>query len=227
MILTNSLLHPRIAEGRPETTEIHSDALLQASRRLDWRFLLPDPDLGLVAYLGPAQGALVESLRLFSASLTVIEMSQAHSEPAARYDVVVTTEPSYETLREAANWVRAGGFLYAEAYGLFQAGRLLRRTGRHRLSLKGPRLCYPADYVVALERLGFTEIQAHWHWPDFESCTKIIPLENHMALHYIVDWGGRNAKARLKSVLGRCLLRSGLLVRLVPFFSIVARQGAV
>ncbi|MEP0762273.1 MAG: hypothetical protein HRF48_05990, partial [Chloroflexota bacterium] len=37
--------------------------LRQAIRRLDWRFLLPDPALGRVACLGRAEGSLAEALR--------------------------------------------------------------------------------------------------------------------------------------------------------------------
>jgi hypothetical protein len=46
------------------------DALLQASRRVDWRFLPAEPELGRVAYLGSDDPELVESLRLFSAGFT-------------------------------------------------------------------------------------------------------------------------------------------------------------
>jgi hypothetical protein len=46
----------------PVTASSH-DSLLQASRRLDWRFLLADPELGRVACLGSHDPELVESLR--------------------------------------------------------------------------------------------------------------------------------------------------------------------
>jgi hypothetical protein len=54
--------------------EATSDAALGVVRRIDWRFLLPDPTLSQVAHIGPAQTTLLESLRLFSESLTVIGM---------------------------------------------------------------------------------------------------------------------------------------------------------
>ena len=73
----NSFAHPVLGDGQQEKTgsytQTQSDALLQASRRVDWRFLLPDPNLERVAYLGPANRSLWESLRLFSAALAVIE----------------------------------------------------------------------------------------------------------------------------------------------------------
>ena len=171
-----------------------SDTALQISRRIDWRFLLPDPNLGQVAHIGPAQATLLESLRLFSESLTVIGMPRESAGTTGQYDVVVASRPSYEALREAADLVRPGGFVYVEAYGQFRPGRL---------SIKGPRLRYPADYVATLEQLGLTEVQPYWHWPDFDS---------------------GNTGAQLKSVLGRWLLWSGLLTLVIRCFSIVAHR---
>jgi hypothetical protein len=204
--------------------EATSDAALQVVRRIDWRFLLPDPNLGQVAHIGPAQATLLESLRLFSESLTVIGMPCENSGTTGQYDLVVASRPSYQALREAADLVRPGGFVYVEAYGPFWPGRL-RRRNRCRLSIKGPRLRHPADYVAALQRLGLTEVQPHWHWPDFESCTRIVPLDDQAALRYVFVQRGRGTRARVKAWLGRCLLWSGLLAWVVPCFSIVAHRG--
>ena len=192
-----------------------SDTALQISRRIDWRFLLPDPNLGQVAHIGPAQATLLESLRLFSESLTVIGMPRESAGTTGQYDVVVASRPSYEALREAADLVRPGGFVYVEAYGQFRPGRL---------SIKGPRLRYPADYVATLEQLGLTEVQPYWHWPDFESCTRIIPLGDPTAFLHVLARHSGNTGAQLKSVLGRWLLWSGLLTLVIRCFSIVAHR---
>jgi hypothetical protein len=85
----------------PDGQALDADALLQASRRVDWRFLLPDPNLGHVAYVGPGRGALIESLRLFSTSLTLPE-TRATTTAIAQYDLVVTSGPSLEMLRRAS-----------------------------------------------------------------------------------------------------------------------------
>src|SRR6185436_21148578 len=124
-----------------EGPAIDTDALLQASRRVDWRFLLPDPRLGRVAYVGPARGALVESLRLFSASVTMAGTASA-ANATGQYELVVASGPSLEILRRASELVGPGGFLYVEAYGRFQ------RRGTDR------RLRDPSDYVRALGLLG-------------------------------------------------------------------------
>ena len=210
----NSFMQPIIADephaADSQRTQLDADALLQASRRVDWRFLLPDPNLRQVAYLGPAHGALLESLRLFSASLALSEAA------GAQYDVVVAHNPPLDTLRRAAGLVRPGGFLYVEAYGPLHRRRLRRGPGRW------PR--FAADYVAAAERFGLAEAVAHWHWPNFESCAEIVPLADLDAMRLALGRRRSGAGARLKSAFGRALARSGLFARLAPCFSIVARK---
>ncbi len=196
---------------------------LQASRRVDWRFLLPDPNLGQVAYVGSARGALVESLQLFSASLTVLGISRMQIPPTARYDVVVSTAPSYETLEWAAELVRSGGFIYFEAGWLLTLRGLRSRFG-NKSTAQAPWLGFGADYVAALEKLGFEDVQANWHWPDFESCTRIIPLANREALLQAFLPPHYGVHAWLKAEFGLWLLHLGVLSRLVPCFSIVGRK---
>ena len=65
------------------------DQLLQVSRRLDWRFLLPNPDLGSVAYLGPEEDSLVDALHLFCQTLTQISSSQLSGTNLNDFDLVV------------------------------------------------------------------------------------------------------------------------------------------
>ena len=201
-------------------TQMDSDALLQASRRLDWRFLLPDPALDRVAYIGLAHGALVESLRLFSTSLTVVD-PRAADDRTAQYDVVVATDPTYAMLQRAVALVRPGGCLYVETHA---ALRLRRRGDTGRRMNKSPRLRYAADYVTVLRRLGLASVEAHWHWPNFESCAEIVPLDDRAALLLAFARRQSGPAARMKSTLGRWLLRGGLFARLVPCFSVVGRK---
>jgi hypothetical protein len=217
MISNSPLTQPKSADQPAMATNpasaLDADALLQASRRVDWRFLLPDPNLGRVAYLGPRRGALLDSLRLFSAALVV---GEATGVGGAQHDVVVAHAPSLGGLRHAAKLVRPGGFLYVEAYGLVHRRRLGHGFSRW------PR--FAADYVTAIERLGLAEAAAHWHWPNFESCAEIVPLADQDALLLVMRRRRSGAGARLKSTLGRVLMRSGLFVRLAPCFSVVARK---
>jgi hypothetical protein len=199
---------------------IDADALLQASRRVDWRFLLPDPTLGQVAYIGPARGAHPESLRLFSAALTLLDTPAAPAARAQHYDVVVLNAPSREALRGAAKLAKPGGFLYIEAKGLLWPKHW--RPGRS--SAGSPRLRHAANYIAALGQLGFGECSAHWHWPNFEACTRIIPLDDSAALIHAFQRERNGMAARLQTALGAALVRSGLLARIVPSFSVVARR---
>ena len=61
----------------PVNTVAH-EAVLQASRRIDWRFLLPTPDLGQVACIGVTDADLLESLALFSVRLDVVDSTSGH-----------------------------------------------------------------------------------------------------------------------------------------------------
>ncbi len=189
-----------------------TDALLQASRRLDWRFLLPNPALEDVAYIGEARGTLLSSLRLFSRSLTMIEPESLLSTPL-QYDVVVLAAPSLTVLRRADRLVKPGGQLYAEIY------RVLRRK---RIAPLRP----PGRYAPVLRQSGFTEIRLHWHWPNFDACTKIIPLDDAAAFSYLLAQGRTDALAQAKATIGCRLLQSGLLGWGIPCFSLVARRDA-
>ena len=221
-------------------TQHDTEALLQASRRVDWRFLLPDPELGRVGYAGPARGALVDALRKFSASLTVYLEDRGPSQRSpqlrmrpgqfgsirttgetrpgsplegeaagsGQFDVVVAIEPAITTLEQAVQGLRPDGWLYVEAHGP---------------ALRGP-LRIARDYAAALRRLGMADVEAHWHWPNFESCAEIVPLDEKAALLSVFERHRSEPSARLKSTFGRWLLRSGLLARVVPHFSIVARR---
>jgi aminoglycoside phosphotransferase len=131
------------------------DELLASARRLDWRFLLPDPELGRVVCVGDADDALVDALRRFSASLEVEPVVG----PPGSFDVAVAVDPSAAQLAEAARLLRPGGWLYAE---LGRARR--RRTLR------------------ALAPLGFGGVALHGHWPDIASATEIVPLADRHAL---------------------------------------------
>lgn len=221
MVFRESASRTVSANGRRGTDQpniqVSPDTLLQISRRLDWRFLLPDPTLGQVAYIGPARGTLLASLGLLSTSLTVVErIDQQDIERSGRHDVVVVSNPDAAKLRQAVELLRPGGWIYMEAYSPFSRRRLRRR-------LRWPR--FAGDYTQLLRRLDVEEVAVHWHWPDFESCTKILPLDDRAAFLHVFVRGRSGLVAQLKAVLGDWLLRSGLLPRLIPCFSVVARRG--
>ena len=140
----------------------------------------------------------------------MLGLEREQSGEAGEFDVVVVRHLSGEKLRLATGWLKPGGYLYAENDGLLSGG-------------KHWRFALPSACVTAVGQAGFTEVQAHWHWPNFAACTRIIPLDDRGALRFSFVRGGRSAKARLQSGFGRLLLWSGLLKQVVPRFSIVAR----
>lgn len=198
-------------------------ALLPVSRRVDWRFLLPDPVLGNVFCLQPVAPSLVESLQNFSASLTTVTPKEV-GDPRRRAsaDLLVACDPSREALSHATALLKPGADIYVEAQGIFP--RLKRSARLRRGNGAGSGSPWrPAPYRQMLRDLGFTQVETYWHWPNFERCKMMIPLENPAAAHLAFDRGGQSVQARLKTGLGRAVVGAGLLAWVVPYFSVTAR----
>lgn len=199
--------------GQPEDAvelalaDARRDARLQASRRLDWRFLLPDPALDRVLYMGPRRGSLAEALEKLSGSLTYAGDHLAGIAPDA-FDVVVTCDPSIDHLRRAVPALRTGGALYVE----IDRRRVGRRTARGADS---------RAVRAELDRLGLTTTSIAWHWPDFDACTRIVPLDRPEAFAAALQFGRRGALVR---ALARAFLAAGLFERFLPSLSIVAQR---
>jgi hypothetical protein len=188
--------------------------LLEASRRIDWRFLLPDPELRDVAYLGTQQPVLIDALRRFSRSLCVME-AVVDSGVRAEYDLVVLSQPGDDgLLQHSAELARPGGYLYVEA-------RRSRLSAIPRWGRKGKRLRRPSDYIARLLELGLTDAEAWWHWPDFERCGELVPLADRRALLLSL---ARRHGSPAKSLLARWLVRLGLFEHAVACFSVLARK---
>lgn len=181
------------------------ETLLEAAQRVDWRFLLPNPQLGRVAFGGKDDERLLASLSLFCVALTIVSPGEP---PSSSHDVAVTNDPTFARLSHLVEYLRPGGWLYLES----------RRTklGDFRFS--------PRNQVAVLESLGMENIEAHWHWPNFKSCTEIIPLDKDDAVrHFLVKHQGGKV-ARAKSKVGVGLWRTGALAWVVPCFSLLARK---
>lgn len=192
MIAEKSVLVPTVAEAPPD--------VLNRIRRLDWRFLLPDPSLGRVVYLGAAESGLLAALQASGVPVTVLA-GDGDDHERASFDTAVVARPTPHDLAAAAELLRPGGWLYAELRGSPGAAR---------------RIADP------LRRLGFAAAQRHWHWPDFERCTRILPLDDVGALTYGLVKGQGGARA----VLLRGLIRSGVLPWLARSVSVVAERSA-
>lgn len=202
---------------------VEPPALLPASRRVDWRFLLPDPRLGRVLCFGPAPQTLVASLKVFSASLAVIAPPADEME-GELFDVLVACDPPRQTVARAARFLRHGGFVYFEVHGpLAMLRRATRASGRAAVSRNG--LSGPRNVARRLRAAGFEDVRLTWHWPDFETCKMMIPLDEPAAARSIFARGGWGLKAQLSRALGRLLTGSGLLPWIAPCVSVLGRQG--
>jgi hypothetical protein len=176
-------------------------ARLQAARRIDWRFLLPEPDLGDVVCVCTPESELLESLRLLSASVTVT----GGGERQGAYDVAVLRNPSTMEIETAAQLLRPGGWAYIES------------------SKDGPRV---GRYVAVLERhVRFEDVDAYWHWPDFDSCEAIVSLRDRAAVRYLLQRARREGAA-LKANIGLVILLLGAFSAVVPDASVIGRRPA-
>lgn len=212
-----------------------SAALLPASRRVDWRFLLPDPRLGAVICLKPAPQSLIESLQIFSTSLAVVTPAGEGHEPVeASYDLAVACDPAQRAVTRAMQYVRSGGFIYLEIHNL---SSLLRRSTRSkaRAALRNNGFRRPRYYTRLLQSAGFEDVHLYWHWPDFETCKMIIPLDDPGAARFALARGGWGLKAQLSRVFARLLTAGGpggemlssstLLAWIAPCCSVLARRS--
>lgn len=198
-----------------------------AGPRLDWRFLLADPELDRVAYVGNRDAGLSEWLRLSCRSVDVLDtrgVESGEGDATGEYEVVIACEPSESELGLAAGQVRPGGTLVVEArgpVGALTAGIMSGRGARWRW--RYPRS--PSDVVRRVSELGFEAVRSYWHWPSFDRCTRITPLDDRAATRYTLSRAGRGTRARAGAWLGRRLLGMGLLGWGVDCVSVIGRRA--
>ena len=205
------------------------DRDLQLSRRLDWRFLLPNPHLQRVAYLGPKGGTLLDALQWFSDSLTVISTtSRLPVAPGDQslFDLVVLRSGSSAHIGKVSPLLKAGGYLYWEVDRMSRLTSLFGNT-RPDGSVQSRSLTQYQDSVAALGRLGFCDIEGYWHCPDFEGCLELIPLNDRRVLEYFFSRTRSGFAGQLKLAAGRYLMKAGLLPGFVPCFSILACKRVI
>ena len=80
--MIQNVLTQEAPPGVPDQSEnpverVFQEDELRIVRRLDWRFLLADPNLKEVAYIGPDDKDLVDSLRYFSDVFTRFEWAES------------------------------------------------------------------------------------------------------------------------------------------------------
>lgn len=167
-------------------------------RRLDWRFLLPTPELKRVFFLGPPSSSLLRALWAYGCDVVTsppAPLRGASDRIVGQYDVCVLQSPEQTDVELAARLVGPGGWLYWEitrGNPLMAAWRNVRATP-HSKDLRSHSL---TSARRLLERSGLRAITTSWHHPDFDSCRRIIPLEGSVGVRYVV----RNGPAFLRPV---------------------------
>lgn len=212
----------------PRPARSRRDGLLQLTRRLDWRFLLPDPVLHHVALLGDDDPQLVQALRWTSRSLSLLDLGwQFTSGQEPRFDVVVLRSPRLEDAKRAAVLVDTGGCLYWEIERNLKPHPWCAWSERLPFGGAARRApCRPERLRTLLRAQGFRDVRVYWHRPDFQNAVEIVPLENQVLLDYVLEGPANQLRGRLKRWFGRVLRRAGLLQRLVPTVSVIACRHA-
>jgi hypothetical protein len=187
--------HDAPASVTPSGSPTARDLAPAAVRRADWRFLLPDPDLRRVAYVGPHEPALIRALSALSDALELRPL------PGTLHDVVVVTRPTERRQLAAADLVAPGGWLYLETSGLRAGGAIDRLRGS-----------------------GLVDLAAWWLWPDARACLQMIPLANPAALSAAVGRRQPEAPLRARAWAAQALARCGALRPLLESVALVGHR---
>lgn len=161
-------------------------------RRVDWRFLLPNPQPGRTICF--ADGLLDQAV----ASIAGKE-SQGDGEQFGAHDLVVATNPDRATLQTAWAALRPGGVCYTE--------------------WQRPLVGGPQEVRRRLEAAGFDGVTCYWPWPRPTHGNALfwLPLEAPGALHHFLANRApvRSAARRLARALYQLAWRAGLQLRFV------------
>lgn len=195
------------AGGRASSEIVDPDpvGMLRLARRLDWRFLLADPQLGRVVVAGAPDAALLAALGRFAGSVDV-----GGEAPA---DVVVACRPSPAELRAAIPRAGPGGSIVVEL------------VGRPRARRAGGLTAASANAVAArLRRVGFADVATYWTWPDHANGAEIVPVDDPPLLRLALARRRGGRPSLLKARLARMLLRAGLGAAILPATTVVGRR---
>lgn len=187
------------------------------ARRIDWRFLLPNPELKQVLLVGAAESALAAALERFCETLTVVapqHLTAAKENLSLPFDLVVVSAPDKTLIPPVLPLLKTGGTLYWEV-----------QRNRKTL-LRGSRNGYRSArrYAAYLQSLQLREVDLHWHRPNFGGCLEIIPLNRSRALAHSLAKTHSSLKGKLKIAAGKTLRHSGLLPYTVSCFSLVGQK---
>lgn len=186
-------------------------------RRLDWRFLLPDPPGGSYQSLllgGGSKGLarrMVETKWARSVSFSLNELENENG----KVDAAILLQDSPFHLSEAAPKLNPGGTLYCE----------LTRQSFIRLGLTPQRLrSHLAEFGLRLTGL-------YWAAPNFDHCRRYIPLDRPGALQWYFSSlfvAGTPLHLALRAFFRRAMsIHAHRLAWIAPCLSLTAVAGTV
>jgi hypothetical protein len=192
------------------------DERLRQARRVDWRFLLPSPELGRVALGGAADPLLQEALT----GLTGSEVAPLPAPTAARgqtsqraFDTVVLSAPVARTdLVAAAAVVKEHGHLVIELNGsVLSTRRLGMRPGT-------------ATRIARALRAGGFDIREWLAWPSVDGATAFVGADDPLAVRaWLARRFGRRA-AKVVAVASPGRIGWSALAAMAPASVLVARR---
>ena len=188
------------------------DARLQRARRLDWRFLLPDPSPATIALVGRVDAAMQAALD--DAGWATLEPAPSPGDSASQgalAEVVLAERPSAAELASAVARVRPGGWILVHC-----AGPSVGRPRRPRLA--------PAQVASRLVAAGLVDVRTQLHVPRSASRDAIVPLDDPAALRLLLRRRGGLPGGPLGIALAGWSRGRRWLARLAPAVTVLAHR---
>lgn len=165
-------------DAGPDPTPAAADARLARVRRVDGRFVLPDPAAGPVLIWGDAPAGLAAAWAAAGAQVLRQAVVDAEAAPAVvvvpvraapRRGVRPLRPPA--ALGDAVARLAVGGWLVVEVAGLWR------------------RPAAPEAWAAVLRGHGLADAAAFLHWPSFEACSQIVPAGEPGPLRWALERG--------------------------------------
>ncbi len=186
------------------TDDLREAELNRLLRRVDWRFLLPNPRPARSICF--ADGLLAQAVAAVSG-----DMIEPITQPIGVCDLAVAVNPTREILQAAWTALRPGGACYMEWHSPLAGG--------------------PASVRQRLEAAGFTNATCYWTWPwpDRGPTLFWLPMEAPTVVRYYLA-----NRAQSQSLTGRVWSRllemiwgMSLKLRLLAPLCVTARKPRV
>ncbi|HEY4634247.1 MAG TPA: aminoglycoside phosphotransferase family protein, partial [Candidatus Limnocylindrales bacterium] len=162
------------ATARPGPTR---DERLRLARRVDWRFLLPSPDLGRVAVMGTIDDDLRAALAALGPVTQIGDDRSTHA--GITYDTVVASgHIERSRLAVAASAVAGSGRLVLEVGGPLAGPLVDGRSSGIGAAVRLGR---------SLEAGGFGSVRTWWTWPSHARAVSWARIDDPIAVRAMVE----------------------------------------